>query len=60
MQERNLDQVLLRGITTYEECRYKSIIDLIFATKLLVDNLILYSILDKHDHNSNHLLILST
>ena len=32
MQERNMDQVLPRGITTYKEHGYKSTIDLVFAT----------------------------
>ena len=60
MQERNMDQVLPRGITTYGERGYKSTIDLVFATKLLVDSLISCSTSDKHDHDSDHLPILST
>ena len=60
LQKRNMDQVLPKGITTYKERRYKSIIDLVFATKLLVDSLVLCSISDKHNHDSNHLPILLT
>ena len=55
-----MDQVLPRSITTYKDCGYKSTIDLVFATKLVVDSLISYNTSDKHDHNSNHLPILST
>ena len=60
MHERNMDQVLPRGMTTYEEQGYKSTIDLVFATKLLVDSLISCNISDEHDHDSDHLPILSS
>ncbi len=55
-----MDQVLPRGMTTYEERGYKSTIDLVFATKLLVDSLISCNTSDEHDHDSDHLPILSS
>lgn len=55
-----MDQVLPKDITTYKKRGYKSIMDLVFATKLLVDSLILDSTLEKYDYDSNHLLIFST
>ena len=39
MQKKNIDQVLPKNTFKYEERVYKSTIDLVFATKLLVDNL---------------------
>lgn len=45
---------------TYKERGYKSTIDLVFAIKLLVDSLISCNTLDEHNHDSPHLLILST
>ena len=55
-----MDQVLPRGITTYKKGEYKSTIDLVFATKLLVDNLISCSTLNEHDHDSDYLPIFSS
>lgn len=60
MQERNIDQVLPRSITTYKEHGYKSIINFVFETKLLVNSMILCDTSDKHDHDSDYLPILLT
>lgn len=60
MQRRNIDQVLPKNIIIYKKRKYKSTINLVFAIKLLVDSVISYNTVDKHDYDSNHLLIIST
>lgn len=60
MHEKNMEQALPRSTTTYKECVHKSTIGLVFATKLLVDNLISCQTSDKYDHDSNYLPILSS
>lgn len=43
----------------YKKRKYKSIIDMILVIKLLVNSLILYNYLNKHNYNFDHLPILS-
>lgn len=46
------------GIAIYKESIEKSIIDLIFAMPLLIENLIIYGIAKDFDYDMNYQLIL--
>lgn len=50
---------MLKNVTTYKKCKYKSFIDLIFMINLQVNRQIISRIIDKHDHNFDYLSIIS-
>ena len=59
MLEKRLEQVLALGTVTYSKRGAKNTIDLVFGSEWLRENMVFCNVSQDHDHDSDHMLILS-